>query len=124
MILIQEIEYFAERNCYSNADQAVEFYNHYKEDIQRMKDINMDAFRFSISWPRILPRKFLTHMYNTIFLIKRILRGEFSNNPVETNPCFFLIFFPKIVGKKSKGVNQEGINFYNDLIDELLANGI
>lgn len=49
-------EYLAERNCYSNADQAVEFYNHYKEDIQRMKDINMDAFRFSISWPRILPR--------------------------------------------------------------------
>ncbi|CAG7866032.1 unnamed protein product [Brassica rapa] len=48
-----------------------------------MKDINMDAFRFSISWPRILP-----------------------------------------LGKKSKGVNQEGINFYNDLIDELLANGI
>ncbi|KAF8053815.1 hypothetical protein N665_1372s0003 [Sinapis alba] len=74
---------YPERNCYSNADQAVEFYNHYKEDIQRMKDINMDAFRFSISWPRILP-----------------------------------------LGKKSKGVNQEGINFYNDLIDELLANGI
>ncbi|KAF2620943.1 hypothetical protein F2Q68_00041819 [Brassica cretica] len=74
---------YPERNCYSNADQAVEFYSHYKEDIQRMKDINMDAFRFSISWPRILP-----------------------------------------LGKKSKGVNQEGINFYNDLIDELLANGI
>ncbi|KAG7561520.1 Glycoside hydrolase superfamily [Arabidopsis thaliana x Arabidopsis arenosa] len=74
---------YPERNCYSNADQAIEFYKHYKEDIQRMKDINMDAFRFSISWPRIFP-----------------------------------------LGKKSKGVNKEGIKFYNDLIDELLANGI
>ncbi|CAN6830994.1 unnamed protein product, partial [Brassica oleracea] len=72
-----------ERNCYSHADQAVEFYHHYKDDIQRMKDINMDSFRFSISWPRLLPH-----------------------------------------GKKSKGVNKEGIKFYNDLIDELLANGI
>lgn len=33
-------------------------------------------------------------------------------------------FLPKIDGKKSKGVNKEGIKFYNDLIDELLANGI
>ncbi|KAF3556551.1 hypothetical protein F2Q69_00010642, partial [Brassica cretica] len=72
-----------ERNCYSHADQAVEFYHHYKDDIQRMKDINMDSFRFSISWPRLLPH-----------------------------------------GKKSKGVNKEGIKFYNDLIDELLANEI
>ena len=26
-------------------------------------------------------------------------------------------------GKLSKGVNKEGIRFYNELIDELLANG-
>ena len=28
-----------------------------QEDVEIMKDINMDAYRFSISWSRILPSK-------------------------------------------------------------------
>ncbi|VFQ85608.1 unnamed protein product [Cuscuta campestris] len=48
-----------------------------------MKYEGMDAFRFSISWSRILP-----------------------------------------YGKVSKGINQQGITFYKNLIDELIANGI
>ncbi|WVZ00803.1 hypothetical protein V8G54_026872 [Vigna mungo] len=39
----------------SNGDVAVDQYHRYKEDIKIMKDMNMDAYRFSISWPRILP---------------------------------------------------------------------
>ncbi|KAE9459849.1 hypothetical protein C3L33_08251, partial [Rhododendron williamsianum] len=66
----------------SNGDVAVDFYHRYKEDVQLMKFMGMDAFRFSISWARILPR-----------------------------------------GKLSGGVNKEGVAFYNNLIDELIANG-
>ncbi|KAK9277160.1 hypothetical protein L1049_006699 [Liquidambar formosana] len=62
---------------------AVESYTKYKEDVQCLKNMNVDAYRFSISWCRILP-----------------------------------------TGKKSDGVNQEGIDFYNNLIDELIRNGI
>ncbi|GLT60703.1 hypothetical protein SLA2020_334590 [Shorea laevis] len=68
---------------HSTGDVADEFYYHYKEDIALMKEIGLDSFRFSISWPRILPG-----------------------------------------GKVSRGVNQEGVDFYNSLIDELLSNGI
>nr|AHN85654.1 glycoside hydrolase family 1 [Putranjiva roxburghii] len=67
----------------SNGDEAIDFYHRYKEDIQRMKNMNLDAFRFSISWTRIIPN-----------------------------------------GQISAGVNQEGIDFYNDLIDELISNGL
>ncbi|KAB1209600.1 Beta-glucosidase 12 [Morella rubra] len=48
-----------------------------------MKDMNLDAYRLSISWTRVLPK-----------------------------------------GKLSGGVNKEGINYYNNLINELLAKGI
>jgi beta-glucosidase len=67
----------------SNGDVAIDTYHQYKEDVQIIKDMNLDSYRFSISWSRILPN-----------------------------------------GKLSGGVNQEGINYYNNLINELLANGI
>ncbi|XP_068653695.1 beta-glucosidase 12-like [Aristolochia californica] len=48
-----------------------------------MKEMGLNAFRLSISWPRILPH-----------------------------------------GRLRGGVNEEGIRYYNDLINELLANGL
>jgi beta-glucosidase len=34
---------------------ACDHYHRYKEDISLMKDLNLDAYRFSISWPRLIP---------------------------------------------------------------------
>ncbi|CAJ1956988.1 unnamed protein product [Sphenostylis stenocarpa] len=67
----------------SNGDVAVDQYHRYKEDVGIMKYMNTDAYRFSISWSRILPK-----------------------------------------GKISAGINQEGIEYYNNLINELLANDL
>ncbi|WCJ36973.1 Beta-glucosidase 12 [Euphorbia peplus] len=68
---------------HSNGNVAVDSYHKYKEDVRIMKEMGLDAYRFSISWSRILPR-----------------------------------------GKLNGGVNKEGIKYYNNLINELLANGI
>ncbi|KAA8522510.1 hypothetical protein F0562_013129 [Nyssa sinensis] len=67
----------------SNGMVAIDSYHRFKEDVSIMKKMGLDAYRFSISWSRLLP-------------------------------C----------GKLCGGVNKEGINFYNNFIDELLANGI
>ncbi|KAL9455292.1 hypothetical protein AB3S75_010661 [Citrus x aurantiifolia] len=67
----------------SSGDVAVDSYHRYKEDVRIMKEMNLDACRFSISWSRILPN-----------------------------------------GKLSGGVNKEGVRYYNNLINELIANGI
>ena len=60
---------------------ACDFYHRYREDIELMRDLGVDAFRFSVAWPRVLPEG----------------RGE---------------------------VNQAGLDFYDRLVDALLAAGI
>eukprot|EP00252_Welwitschia_mirabilis_P024437 TRINITY_DN7253_c0_g2_i2.p1 TRINITY_DN7253_c0_g2~~TRINITY_DN7253_c0_g2_i2.p1 ORF type:complete len:409 (-),score=44.00 TRINITY_DN7253_c0_g2_i2:54-1280(-) len=67
----------------SNGDVAADSYHRYKEDVQLLKAMGMDSYRFSISWSRLLPK-----------------------------------------GTIAGGINEEGIKYYHDLIDECLKNGI
>src|SRR5262245_53356029 len=39
----------------SNAEVAVEHYHRYRDDVQLMKELGANAYRFSIAWPRIFP---------------------------------------------------------------------
>ena len=64
-----------------NGDVAVDHYHRWKEDIRLMAELGLKAYRFSTSWPRILPEG-----------------------------C----------GK----VNKKGLDFYDRLVDNLLAHGI
>ncbi|MFL0252517.1 GH1 family beta-glucosidase [Clostridium neuense] len=65
----------------TNGDVAVDHYHRYKEDVKLMAEMGLESYRFSISWPRIIPD------------------GD---------------------GK----VNEKGIEFYNNLINECLKYGI
>lgn len=67
---------------YYTSHKAVDFYHHYKEDIQMLADMGANAFRMSIAWTRIYP------------------------TGVEETP------------------NEAGLQFYDDVFDALLENGI
>ena len=62
-------------------DVAADHYRLYKDDVRLMKALGANAYRFSISWPRIFP-------------------------------------------DGGGAANLKGLDFYNRLVDELIANGI
>ena len=65
----------------STGDVSADHYHRWPEDVALMKDMGIQAYRFSVAWPRLLP--------------------------------------------KGKGaVNQAGLDFYDRLVDGLLAAGI
>lgn len=39
----------------STADISADQYHHYKDDVKLMHEIGLDAYRFSIAWPRLIP---------------------------------------------------------------------
>ena len=65
----------------TSGETACDFYHRYPEDIALMRELGLDAFRFSIAWPRVLPDG----------------RGRISH---------------------------KGLDFYDRLVDALLAAGI
>ena len=44
--------------CEATGDIACDHYHKYKEDIDLLEEIGVDAYRFSISWPRVFPEGF------------------------------------------------------------------
>jgi len=119
-----------------------------QEDVKIMKDMGLDSYRFSISWPRILPSKIFCinhsqypstlssfsslslslslslyiYIYIYIYMYIYISTCNFSlqNCYVLT---WHLLFLITSEGKLSGGVNKAGIEYYNNLINELVANG-
>ena len=67
----------------STPDDAVRSYDFFKEDVALMKTYGVTAYRFSISWSRVIP-----------------------------------------LGGRNDPVNEKGLQYYSNLVDELLKNGI
>lgn len=66
----------------STGDVAADSYHQYQRDVELIKDLGLDFYRFSISWTRICPNGF------------------------------------------AEKINQAGVNYYNNLINELVKNNI
>jgi beta-glucosidase len=84
----------SEEHCNGDTGDITDnHYHRWKQDVQLMKSLGLKAYRFSISWSRILPTGMV----------------DYKTGDDDTN---------------IDGVNYEGVEFYNKLINELLESNI
>lgn len=73
-----------------------------------MNNLGFDAYRFSISWSRMLPGENLNYIY-------------YKSNYFRYEQLFYNLV---LGGNLSSGINRQSIAYYNNLINELLSEGL
>ncbi|PIA42746.1 hypothetical protein AQUCO_02000298v1 [Aquilegia coerulea] len=95
----------------ANGDVAVDVYHRYKEDIQILKSLGTDVYRFSIAWPRIFPggsRRHAevnskgVHYYNSLI-------NELIDNGIEPIATIFHWDVPQVLEDEYGGFRSKKI---------------
>jgi len=100
----------------SNGDVAVNSYHLYEEDVKMLKEMGMDAYRFSISWSRILPKGTLEGgiNYKGINYYKNLI-NKLKENGIEPYVTIFHWDTPQALEDKYGGfLNPRIIKDYTD----------
>ncbi|EMS58072.1 Beta-glucosidase 3 [Triticum urartu] len=93
----------------STGDVAADGYHKYMEDVKLMSETGLEAYRFSISWSRLIPST------ETIMTFIRTNRFSFLSDLIVSGNFGF------VDGRGA--VNPKGLQYYNNLIDELVNHG-
>ncbi len=89
-----------------NGDVAVDHYHRYREDIELMKELGLDAYRFSIAWSRILPEG--TGQVNQAGLdFYDRLVDELLKQGIEPYACLFHYDLPQALQEKGGWPKRE-----------------
>jgi beta-glucosidase len=105
----------------TTGDVACDFYNKYTEDLQLLKNLNFDTFRFSVSWPRILP-------YGTGKINQKGI--DFYNEVIDTclklglEPCLNLYHWdlPLELEKQGGWTNRSIVDWFAEYTDVCTKN--
>ncbi len=89
-----------------NGDVSVDHYHRYKEDVALMKELGLDAYRFSVSWPRVIPNG--TGAVNPAGLdFYDRLVDELLKNKIEPYICLFHWDLPQALQDKGGWLNRD-----------------
>lgn len=101
----------------------------FKDDVTLMKDMKLNHYRFSISWPRILPSGLKSnHMPHLLYMLYFGLLvghlGLIRRNPNCNDVMMVNIDINLLATLSGEHINEKGIKYYDDLINMLLDNKI
>lgn len=94
-------------------DNTCDFYHLFREDIKRMKEMNLDTFRFSFSWSRIFPEGVGKVNQKGVDFYKRLLE-ELQKNDIIPNATLYHWDLPWELERKGGWLNRECVEWYGE----------
>lgn len=102
-------------------DTACDQYHRYEEDIRLMKQLGVKTYRFSFSWPRILPNGTGEVNQAGVDYYKRLIRC-LKENGIEPNATMYHWDLPYQLQLKGGWGNREIVKWFTDYVKVLLDN--
>ncbi|MDZ7672651.1 MAG: GH1 family beta-glucosidase [Halanaerobiales bacterium] len=94
-------------------DIACDHYNRYKQDVQLMKEIGLDSYRFSVSWPRIFPKGKGKINQKGIDFYKR-LTDELLKNGIKPTATLYHWDLPQVLQENGGWANRDTVKYYHE----------
>ncbi|MGM0445581.1 MAG: GH1 family beta-glucosidase, partial [Bacillota bacterium] len=92
---------------------ACNHYNRYKEDVELMKEIGLDSYRFSVSWPRIFPKGKGKINQKGIDFYKR-LTDELLKNDIKPTATLYHWDLPQALQEKGGWANRDTVKYFHE----------
>jgi beta-glucosidase len=101
-----------------NADVAADFYHRYSEDIDLIKAMNFKIFRFSVSWPRILPAGTGAVNIKGVDFYHRVIDKCLSTG-IEPWITIYHWDMPQVLETQGGWANRKMIDWFSEYVDVL-----
>jgi beta-glucosidase len=99
-------------------DIACDHYHRYTEDVALMKDLGVQAYRFSISWPRVLPKGKGDANRAGLNFYSRLV-DELLGSGIEPWVCLYHYDLPQALQDEGGWANPNIIQFFADYAERV-----
>ncbi len=96
-----------------NGDIACDHYHRYKQDIALTKELGVDSYRFSLSWPRILPEGTGAVNHTGLDFYKRVIE-ELLSRGVAPAVTLYHWDLPQVLEDKGGWLNRDIAKYFRD----------
>lgn len=100
-----------------NPDVSCDFYHRYSEDVGLIKQMNFDAFRFSLAWSRILPNGVGEKNQKGIDFYHRVI-DKCLENGIQPWVTLYHWDIPQVLEESGGWTNRDVINWFSEYADQ------
>ncbi|KAG7204724.1 hypothetical protein KM043_005138 [Ampulex compressa] len=97
-----------------NGDVACDSYHKFREDVAILKSIGLKAYRFSISWPRVLPTGFSNQISSDGVAYYKALVDELVANDIQPLATLYHWDHPQMIEEAGGWLNPQMVDWFGD----------